>query len=83
LLCSIFILITSPTEQHNMVTLKQSSEANQLTQRDKSSLIRFEKLQGRLPITRSPLLQVSTVQCTQSRYFIAAPRTLWTNWWYI
>jgi hypothetical protein len=28
--CSIFILVTNSTEQHNMITLKQSSEANQL-----------------------------------------------------
>jgi hypothetical protein len=30
LLCRSFILVTNPTEQHNMVTLKQSSEAKPL-----------------------------------------------------
>jgi hypothetical protein len=45
------------------------------TYTDESSLVLFEKLQIRLPITRSPLLQVSTVECAQSRCFIAAPRT--------
>jgi hypothetical protein len=35
-----------------------------------SSLVWFEKVQGRLPFTCSPLLQVSPVQCTQSCYFI-------------
>jgi hypothetical protein len=57
-----------------MVTLKQSSEANQLIYRDEPSLDRFEKVQDRLPFTRSPLLQISPVQCAQSRYFIATPR---------
>jgi hypothetical protein len=60
--CSIFILVTNLAKQHNMVTLKQSSEANQMTWTDKSSLVR-------LPFTRSPLLQVSLVQCAQPRYF--------------
>jgi hypothetical protein len=73
MLCSIFILVTNPAEQHNMAPLKQSSEANKPSQRDESSLVRFEKFQGRLPFTRSPLLQVSPVQCAQSRYFIATP----------
>jgi hypothetical protein len=71
---SIFILVTNLAEQHNMVTLKQSSDANQLTQRDKPSLVRFEKVQGRLPFTCFPLLQASPVQCTQSHYFITRPR---------
>jgi hypothetical protein len=31
--CLIFILVKNPPEQHNMATLKQSSEVNQLTQR--------------------------------------------------
>jgi hypothetical protein len=39
LCCSILILVTNLAEQHNMVTLKQSSEANQLTKRDESSLV--------------------------------------------
>lgn len=42
--CSIFILFTDLAEQHNMVTFKQSSEANQLIQWDESSLVWFEKL---------------------------------------
>jgi hypothetical protein len=71
----IFILVTNLAEQHKMVTLKQSSEANQLTWRDESSLVRFENFQGRLLFTRSPLQQVSPVQCVQSRYFIATPHT--------
>jgi hypothetical protein len=57
-----------------MVTIKQNSEPNQLTYSEKSSLVRFEKVQGRLPFTRSSLLQVSPVQCVQSRYFIVTPR---------
>jgi hypothetical protein len=63
--CSIFILVTNPAEQHNMVTLKQSSEATNWHRetRDESSLVRFEKLQGGLPITRAPLQQVPTVDC--------------------
>jgi hypothetical protein len=37
------------------VTLRRSSDANQLIQRDESSLAWFEKIQGRLPFTRPPL----------------------------
>jgi hypothetical protein len=59
----------NPAEQHIKITLKQSS-TNQLIQRDKSSLIWFEKLQGRLPCIWFPFLQVSPVKCTQSPYLI-------------
>jgi hypothetical protein len=73
--CPVFTLFTNPAEQHNTVTLMQCPEANQLIRRDESSLLRFMKLQGRLPFSRPPLLQVSPVECAQSRYLIATPRT--------
>jgi hypothetical protein len=38
------------------------------------SIVPFEKVQGLLPFGRSPLLEVSPVQCAQSRYFIATSR---------
>jgi hypothetical protein len=36
----------NPAEQHNTVTLSQSSKANQLIQRNERSLFLFENLKG-------------------------------------
>jgi hypothetical protein len=46
------------------------------TDTDESNLVRFEKVQGRLPFTRSSLLHASLVQCAQSCYFLATPHTI-------
>jgi hypothetical protein len=68
--CSIFIVGTNPTEQHNTNTLKEKSKTNQLMQRDDFSLVRFDNFQGRLNLP-PPLVQVSPIQCAKSRYLIA------------
>jgi hypothetical protein len=70
---SISTLRTSNAEQHNTVTLKQSSEANTTGIKRRVSLVRFEKYQGRLSLARSSLLQVSKAECAQSRHLTATP----------
>jgi hypothetical protein len=46
-----------------------------MTKGDRPSLVRFKELQGRLPFIRSPLLQISLVEYTQSHYLTATPHT--------
>jgi hypothetical protein len=68
--CSILILVTNPVEQHNAVTLKRNSKANQLIQRNESRLVRHEKFQVRIIFARSPFPAASTVRRAQSLYLI-------------
>jgi hypothetical protein len=71
--CHIAVLLDF-RPNNNTVTLEENSDADQLI--ESPSLVRFEKLQGRLAFTRSPLLHASPVECAQSRHLIATFRTL-------
>jgi hypothetical protein len=66
--CSIFILVTN---EHNMATLKQSSEANQLTERDETSLVQ----EAPRSITYHSIPTSTSIQCSARAIPLLCSRT--------
>jgi hypothetical protein len=53
--------VANPTEQHNTVTLKQHSEANQLIQRNKFSPVEFPGRVHAVPLFKIPTSREAVV----------------------